>query len=58
MMKLQQQIAEMFLNGLAKSAEVSGEKIEKLRAALSAGKKPKPDDLVKIFSESDHGDIK
>ncbi len=58
MATLQQQIAEKFFKQLAESTEVSVEKIEKLRAALSAGKKQKADDFVKIFTEPDHGDIK
>jgi hypothetical protein len=58
MANLQQQIADKFLEQLAKSTQVSAEKIEKLRAALSAAKKPKSEDLVKIFTEPDHGDIK
>jgi hypothetical protein len=55
---LQQQIADKFLAELAKSTEVSGEKIERLRSVLSAAKKLKADDLVKIFTEPDQGDVK
>ncbi len=55
---LQKKILEKFLSHLAESRDVSAEKVEKLRAALSASKKPKADDLVKIFTEPDHGDIK
>jgi len=55
---LQQQIAEKFLSQLSQSTEVSAEKVEKLRIALSAAKRPKADDLVKIFTDPDHGDIK
>ena len=58
MATLQQQIAEKFFKQLAESPEVSAEKIEKLRFALSAAKRPKADDFVKIFAEPDHGDIK
>ena len=58
MATLQQRIADKFLKQLAESTEVSTEKIEKIRAALSAAKKPKSEDLVKIFTEPDHGDIK
>lgn len=58
MATLQQQIAEKFLKQLAESPEVSTEKIEKLRLAISAPKRPKADDFVKIFTEPDHGDIK
>jgi DNA-binding phage protein len=58
MATLQQRIAEKFLAQLAESKEVSAEKVEKLRTALSAGKKPKVDDIVKIFTEPDHGDVK
>lgn len=58
MATLQQQIAEKFFAQLADSKEVSAEMIAKLRAALSAEKKAKADDFVKIFTEPDHGDIK
>jgi hypothetical protein len=58
MATLQQQIAGKFLAQLAESKEVSAQKIEKLRTALSAEKRPKADDFLKIFSEPDHGDIK
>lgn len=57
MATLQQQIAEKFLAQLAESKQVSAEKIEKLRSALGAEKKPKADDFVSIFTEPDHGDI-
>lgn len=55
---LQQQIADKFLAELAQSTEVSAEKIERLRSLLYAAKKPKAEDLVKIFTEPDHGDVK
>jgi hypothetical protein len=55
---LQQKITELFLAQLAQSEEVSSEKINKLRIALSAPKTPKADDLVRIFIEPDHGDVK
>jgi hypothetical protein len=58
MATLQQRIAEKFLAQLAESKEVSAEKVEKLRTALSTAKKPKADDFVKIFTEPDHGDVK
>ena len=58
MATLQQEIAEKFLAQLIESKEVSVEKVEKLRSALAAEKKPKADDFVRIFSEPDHGDIK
>ena len=58
MATLQQQIAEKFLSKLAESNNVDAVKIEKLRTALSAAKKPKADDFVKIFTEPDHGDVK
>jgi hypothetical protein len=55
---LQQQVADKFLARLAESTEVSAEKIEKIRSALSAAKKLKADDFVKIFTEPDHCDVK
>jgi hypothetical protein len=58
MATLQQQIADKFLTRLAESKEISAEKIEKLKLALSANKKPKAEDYIKIFSEPDHGELK
>lgn len=55
---LQQQIADKFLAQLAESKEISSEKIEKIRSAIAAQKKPKADDFIRIFTEPDHGDIK
>lgn len=58
MATLQQQIAEKFIARLTESKEISAEKREKLRLALAADKKLKPEDYVKIFSEPDHGNVK
>jgi hypothetical protein len=58
MATLQQQIADKFLARLAESKEISAEKIEKLKLALSSDKKPKAEDYIKIFSEPDHGELK
>lgn len=55
---LQREITEKFLAQLAESKEISTEKIAKLRSALAAAKKPKADELVRIFADPDHGDIK
>jgi len=58
MATLQQEIAAKFLTRLAESKEISAEKIEKLKLALSVDKKPKAEDYIKIFSEPDHGELK
>jgi hypothetical protein len=54
---LQQQIVEKFLAKLAESKEVDSARIENLRILLAAGKKPKAEDFVKIFSLTSSGDI-
>lgn len=56
-MTLQQQIVEKFLAKLAESKEVDSARIENLRILLAAGKKPKAEDFVKIFSLTSSGDI-
>jgi hypothetical protein len=58
MATLQQQIAEKFLAKLAESKDVDAEKIGQLRTLLAGGKKPKTEDLVKIFSLPAGGDLK
>jgi hypothetical protein len=58
MATLQQQIAETFLAKLAESKAMDAEKIDKLRTLLSNSKKPKADDLVKIFTLPAGGDLK
>jgi hypothetical protein len=55
---IQQQIVEKFLTKLSESEKADPGKIEKLRAALAATKKPRADDFVKIFTESEGGDLK
>lgn len=55
---LQQQIAEKFLAKLAASNGLDAERIDQLRALLANSKKPKVDDLVKIFSQPAGGDLK
>ncbi len=58
MATLQQQIAEKFLAKLAESKDVDAAKIDELRRLLADGKKPKAEDLVKIFSLPAGGDLK
>ncbi|MGA2611319.1 MAG: hypothetical protein ABSH01_28055 [Terriglobia bacterium] len=58
MATLHQQIAEKFLAKLADTKCVDAEKIEKLRALLADSKKLKADEFVKVFSQSEGGDIK
>jgi hypothetical protein len=55
---LQQQIAEKFLVKLAESKDVHSETVDQLRTLLSAGKKPKADEIVKVFQHPGGGDIK
>jgi hypothetical protein len=58
MSTLQQQIAEKFLAQLAESKDVHSETIDQLRTLLAAGKKPKADEIVKVFQHQGGGDIK
>jgi hypothetical protein len=50
MTTLQQQIADKFLAALAKDKNFDAPKLEALRRLLGDSKKPKADDLVRIFS--------
>jgi hypothetical protein len=55
---LKQQIAEKFLVKLAALKDVHSETVDQLRTLLSAGKKPKADEIVKVFQHPGGGDIK
>ena len=55
---LQEEIAKKFLAKLAESKDVDAEKIDQLRGLLAKNKKPRPDDLVKIFTLPAGGDLK
>ncbi len=55
---LQQQIATKFLSSLSAAKALDQDKIEQLRATFASGKKLKPEDLVKLFSEPSGGDVK
>jgi len=58
MATLQQKIAEKFLAKLADSKDVDAAKLDQLRSLLADGKKPKTEDLVRIFSLPAGGDLK
>lgn len=58
MATLQKKIVETFLAKLAETEELDAEKLKQLKALLSAEKKPKVDDLVKLFSLPAGGDVK
>jgi hypothetical protein len=55
---LQQTIAEKFLAKLTQSKDLHSETIEQLRVLMAAGKKPKVDEIVKVFQHPGGGDIK
>jgi hypothetical protein len=55
---LQQSIAEKFLAKLAQSKDLHSETIDQLRVLMAAGKKPKADEIVKVFQHPGGGDIK
>lgn len=54
---LQQQIADKFLAKIAESKDLHSETIDQLRTLLAVGKKPKADEIVKIFQHPGGGDI-
>jgi hypothetical protein len=58
MASLQQAIAKTFLAKLSEKSEVRADQVEELRKLLEASNKPKPDDLVKIFTAPADGDVK
>lgn len=55
---LQQQIAEKFLAKLGESKDIHTDTVDHLRTLLSSGKKPKADEIVKVFQHPGGGDIK
>jgi predicted nuclease with TOPRIM domain len=58
MAKLQDEIAESFLEKLKETPDVTPEMVDGLRDLLSAKKTLKGDDLVKVFSPPADGDVK
>jgi hypothetical protein len=58
MATLQRLIADKFLAKLAESKDVGVDKVELLRELLADGKRPKADDLVRVFSDPDSGELK
>ncbi|MER9740888.1 hypothetical protein [Mesorhizobium sp. M0187] len=55
---LQQNIAHKFVAALAEGQKVDNDKTEQIRKLLANGKKPKAEDLVKIFLAPTDGDVK
>jgi hypothetical protein len=55
---LQQTIAKKFLDSLSGSDAVNADQIEQLRKLLADSKKVKAEDLVKIFTAAEDGDVK
>ena len=58
MTKLEEKIAEKFLERLKDSPGITPGMIEGLQTLLSAEKKLKADDVVKVFSPPAGGDVK
>lgn len=58
MSKLQKRIVDMFLQRLAESGELDANKLAQLKVVLSAGKKVRADDLVRVFSLPEGSDVK
>jgi hypothetical protein len=58
MSTLQQTIRDKFLEKLGDEAGFDAPRVEKLRALLSTGQKPKVDELVQIFAAPAEGEVK
>ena len=58
MATLQKTIAKKFLDNLSGSDAVNARQIEQLRELLADGNKVKAEDLVKIFTAAEDGDVK
>ena len=58
MAKLQDKIAETFLEKLEESPDVTRDMVDALRKLMSAKTKLKADDLVRVFSPPPGGDVK
>ncbi len=58
MSTLQRTIRDKFLKKLGEEPGFDTERIEKLQALLSAAKKPKPEELMQIFSTATEGEVK
>jgi hypothetical protein len=54
---LQQQIADKFLAKVEESSALDSDRVKHLRLLLVGAKRPKVEDLVKLFSQSS-GDVK
>ena len=57
MAKLQEEIADAFLEKLKESPDLTPKMIYQLRELLSSKKKLKADDLVEVFSPPAGGDV-
>jgi hypothetical protein len=55
---LQQKIVELFLAKLDASDDFDAPKVEQLRALLQGDRKVKAEELVRLFSTPDGGDLK
>ena len=58
MAKLQNEIADTFLEKLGESADLTTEMVDQLRELFSSKKKLKPDDLVRVFAPPPGRDVK
>lgn len=58
MTTLYQQIGQKFIAELAKSKDVSAKKLDEIESLFAAGKKLKVEDLVKIFTSAEGGEVK
>ena len=58
MSNLQKSITAKFLSTFGKEKDIDAGVVKQLHALLDDGKKPKPDDLVKIFTAVPDKDVK
>lgn len=58
MASLQQQIADKLLAALAERRDIDADIVAELRQLLSRGKKPKPDEFLRVFTAPPGGEVK
>ena len=58
MVTLKDQISQKFITKLSEDETLGPDKIKRLQRLLESDKKPKIDDLVKVFSLPVDGDLK
>lgn len=55
MPNLQKKIAEKFITALSEDESFRQDQVQQIEEIVTSGKKPKPDELLKIFATQDEG---